>query len=309
MTPYLTCDAALELLEPFVDGELAMADQVAVESHLRWCRVCEARVSDMQLIGGSLRLVGHAAPLACGDARDLATIQSSVLARVRAERDQSWPVRFRSLFVDMRLFWPALGAVIAVAICFVGATGVLAMATDQENQDSMAAMIETLANPGSDRNPMALGSSVFAPRAIDAGLVFDSIMEGDAVYALSAVVTQEGRITNSELLLSERASIRRRDTAAERDSEAAALLAAVNRSRFKPAQSRDGRRRVAVNVVWLLERTTVKGTPAAAARAELALPRPVVVPMPEPGEPEPPAEEGVEPAGRQSSDARGSTTA
>src|SRR5438128_866455 len=35
MTPYLTCEAAAELLEAFVDGELAMAAQVAVESHLR----------------------------------------------------------------------------------------------------------------------------------------------------------------------------------------------------------------------------------------------------------------------------------
>jgi len=48
MTPYLTCDAAAEMLEPFVDGELPVAEQVSVESHLRWCRVCEARVADMQ---------------------------------------------------------------------------------------------------------------------------------------------------------------------------------------------------------------------------------------------------------------------
>ena len=47
MIPYLGCDAAREMLEAFVDGELAMADQVLVESHLRWCRTCGARVEDI----------------------------------------------------------------------------------------------------------------------------------------------------------------------------------------------------------------------------------------------------------------------
>ena len=61
MTRYLSCQAAEPLLEPFVDGELPMAEQVAVESHLRWCRVCEARVDDFRLIGTSMRGVAHAA--------------------------------------------------------------------------------------------------------------------------------------------------------------------------------------------------------------------------------------------------------
>ena len=56
MIPYLGCDAAREMLEAFVDGELAMADQVAVESHLRWCRTCGARVEDLRVIGASLRI-------------------------------------------------------------------------------------------------------------------------------------------------------------------------------------------------------------------------------------------------------------
>jgi len=55
MIPYLDCRAAQRLLEAFVDGELAVHDQVALESHLRWCTVCAARVEDMQVIGASLR--------------------------------------------------------------------------------------------------------------------------------------------------------------------------------------------------------------------------------------------------------------
>ena len=56
MIPYLDCPAAQGMLEAFVDRELAVTDQVALESHLRWCRVCAARVEDLQLIGVSLRL-------------------------------------------------------------------------------------------------------------------------------------------------------------------------------------------------------------------------------------------------------------
>ena len=292
MTPYLTCAAALELLEGFVDGELPVAEQVAVESHLRWCRVCDARVADMQLIGSSLReaaqVVAQAAPHTSADDHDLAAIQSGVLARVRAERAQSLGVQFRGLFVDMRFFWPALGATAAVVICLVAATIVFAAATATE-PDSMADMIEMLAHPGSDENPLSLDSRLSAPRALDASPVLDSIMEDDAVYALSAVVTREGRVSNYELLLSERASVRRRDTAAETGDEAAAVMAAVKRSRFEPAQTRAGGT-VAVNMVWLVTRTTVRSAqvaaviPNAVSQSTTVLPRRSrAVPTPELG--------------------------
>ena len=269
MTPYLTCEAASELLQGFVDDELAMAERVAVESHLRWCRVCEARVNDMRLIGASLRMVAHAAPPA--DPRALAAVQSGVLARLRAERDQSFLAQFHDMFADMRLFWPALGASIAVVICLFATTGMFEAATVEDHPNSLAGMIDVLANPGSDLNPLSLDGRLSAPRALDAGAVLDSIAEDDAVYALSAVVTREGRVSNYELLLSERASVRRRDKAAETDDgQVAALLAAVKHSRFEPAQNSAGGP-VAVNVVWLLTRTTVKGS----TRVQLDLPREV----------------------------------
>ena len=69
-------------------------------------------------------------------------------------------------------------------------------------------------------------------------------------------MTREGRIANYELLLSERASGRRRQSAAEQDIDAPAVMDAVKRSRFTPAQGAEGP--VAVNVVWLVTRTTVK---------------------------------------------------
>ena len=55
MIRYVDCDFAQPRLDAFVDGELPMGDQVLVESHLRWCTTCAARVEDLQIIGARLR--------------------------------------------------------------------------------------------------------------------------------------------------------------------------------------------------------------------------------------------------------------
>ena len=261
MTPYLTCDAAAELLDAFVDHELPLEEQVAVESHLRWCRVCDARVEDMRVVGEALRERRGQRP---ADS-DIACLQSSVLTRLRAERDQSLGVRFRGLFEDMRLFWPAVGATVAVATCLFGALNVFIAATEDESRESLAGIIDVLANPGSDENPMSLGIRLSAPRALDADAVLDLISDDEAVYALSAVVTKEGRVSNSEFLRSERASNTRRSKAPTVQANLPALLEAAKRSRFEPAQNESGSA-VAVNLVWLVARTTVKGS----ARFEFA---------------------------------------
>ena len=56
MTQYVGCTQARELLDGLIDGELSMAEQLAVESHLRWCRDCTLRVQDMRLIGTVMRV-------------------------------------------------------------------------------------------------------------------------------------------------------------------------------------------------------------------------------------------------------------
>jgi hypothetical protein len=143
--------------------------------------------------------------------------------------------------------------------------------TSDENPDSLAGMIQMLANPGSDQNPMRLDGAMAAPpRSLGvAGL--ESVPGDEAVFALSAVVTREGRVANYEVLLSERASVRRHDTAVETD-DVSSVVNAVKQSRFTPAQGVDGAP-VAVNMVWLLARTTVK----ASAEASIE-PPPVRVP-------------------------------
>lgn len=256
MIPYITCEAAIERLEPFIDGELGVEEQVALESHLRWCAVCEARLDDMQLIGASLRLRHHQDAVPPTTASDLATMRSSVLERVRAERDLSVRVRLRQMFADTRLLWTALGATASVLVCVGVASGVFNAATELEQRDSLAGMINMLANPGSDQNPRVLDGRVSLPRALRPDLVLNGGADDDVAFAVSAIVTREGRISNYELLLSERASSRRHQRAAELDIEAPAVMDAVSRSRFAPAKDAQGP--VAVNVVWLVTRTTVK---------------------------------------------------
>ena len=257
MIPYLGCEAAREMLQPFVDLELPMAEQVVLESHLRWCDTCAARIEDMRMIGAALRLGSAAPSVHAQDAGALAAIQSEVLTRIRAEHDQSLPVRFRELFADMRVLWQALGATAALVVCVCAVTTVNRVAR-AELPDSMADVISRLANPGSDRYPLQLDAQMLAPRPLSQGWALDSIPGEEAVFALAAVVTREGRVGNFELLQSSvRESGMARGTADESD-QISALLDAVKHSRFTPAQTLDGV--VAVNVVWLLARTTVKAS-------------------------------------------------
>ena len=122
----------------------------------------------------------------------------------------------------------------------------------------MADRITTLANPGSDRNPLPLDMLMLAPRPLTEGPALESMSDEEAVFALAAIVTREGRISDYELLHADARKQRRARRAARPDDEVNALLDTVRQSRFAPAQTPDGA--VAVNVVWLLARTTVKAS-------------------------------------------------
>jgi len=245
MISYLGCEAAREMLQAFVDRELPMVDQVGLESHLRWCDTCAARVEDLRTIGTGIRLCAAVPGLHVEDPRALAVIQSEVLTRIRAERVQSLSVWCRELFTDMRFLWPAIGATAAVVMCLYAMTSVNRVAR-AEHPYSMAERIATLANPGSDRNPLQLDSRMLAPRPLDHGSSLDLLPAEEVVFALAAVVTREGKVANFELL------------GPDESAHVSALLEAVKQSRFTPARTSDGA--VAVNVVWLLTRTTVKAS-------------------------------------------------
>jgi hypothetical protein len=264
MTRYIGCAYARERLEGVVDGEVSVDEQVAVESHVRWCRTCQARMDDQRLIGAAIR-IGSPAQASVGV---MSAVQSHVLLRLEAEREQSLGVRLRESFADLRLLWPALGATCAVAVCVAVAFGVLQRAS-VERPESLAMMIEAMGNPGSERNPLwpdnrarvdpyfakyvdsdrAGGISI--PRVGGDGAGLDSMPNREAMFTMATVVSREGLIANYELL-SERGG----ENSAEGGGGVQAVLDVVRRSRFAPAQTPIGRA-VAVNMVWVIFFTTV----------------------------------------------------
>jgi hypothetical protein len=112
-------------------------------------------------------------------------------------------------------------------------------------------LIDYLANPGSNENPVRLFDHMSAPRA-----TLDPLMPlppEDAEVAFEAVVTREGRVQNLELV-DELAHVTR-----VKPAVMSAMLDAASRARFEPARA--GGETVAVTMLWLLSSTTVKGRP------------------------------------------------
>jgi hypothetical protein len=264
--PVIGCEIAREMLEPFVDGELATADQVAVQVHVRSCGTCTARVEDLALIGWSIRAGTPATTPHADDVQALEVIQSGVLTRVGAERAQAFRARIAEMFADMRLLWPAAGATIAVIVCLCGVTNVWHSAM-QKRPDSLAARLEAFGNQGSDSNPLPLDAGMLVggtvPRAMDEGFAFNQIADEDALLAV--VVATSGRITRAELV-SDSAS------GASEDDEVQAVLEAVREQRFTPAQARSGRL-VAVQTMLFITQTTAVLQPPALIDRPVPLPR------------------------------------
>lgn len=314
MSRYIGCETAREQLDAFLDGELSVDDQVVIETHLRWCRTCACRVEDHRLIGGLMRDYSPAHQASADDAQTIAAIPADVLMRIHTERDQSFGVRVREMFSDMRLVWFALGATTALAVCMTGAFLVLHWSSEQRPA-SLDAMISTLAQPGTEQNPLnpdsgvpsldywlqpyveenRLSMGISIPRTLDDGGMFEELGTGDAVFALSTVVSRDGRIANYQVLSEPGGRTGQRHP----DRTDAVLADAVRQSRFAPAQTPGGNK-VAVNMVWLIISTTavnsttsVNSTTAvkpgrATPVAEVRQPVPVETPEQVPPVPVPP---------------------
>jgi hypothetical protein len=261
MTQYVGCDHARTLLEGLIDGELSMADQLAVESHLRWCDTCALRVEDMRLIGASLRATSAARPADDVDEGALTVLTESLLVRVRTERAQSFASRLREMVTDSRLLWPALGATASVLLCVAAASSVLRASTIQEPA-SLAAMISALGSPGSEMRPLRpADNGISFPRLSEndgmrASGTIEQIPEDDAIYAFRTVIGRDGSLSDTELLSGDGAPLADRRAVARALAQEMALLNAVNTTRFVPAQTPLGHA-VAVDMVWLVAKTTV----------------------------------------------------
>jgi hypothetical protein len=273
MTPYVDCTFAQARLEACVDDELPIGDQILVESHLRWCSTCRARVEDLQIIRSAVRIRASGVDSAERHQQALAAMRAEVLRRVEAEREQSWGTRLQGLeraFTDLRFVWPALGATAAAVLC-IGLTTTVWRAASTDEPTSLAGMIESLSEPGSDRNPLRLDGGISVPRMLNTdGSVMQAVLDGhdgDEVLAVAAIVKRDGKIGTYELLGSG-ARLPHHATLAGGEESVADLLAAVRDTRFAPAQWPAGRT-VAVKAVLIFAKTTVR---ASAMPVDLGVP-------------------------------------
>jgi len=278
----LSCASARRKLHAFYDGELTLADQVDVSAHLDICHDCSALLSELEQVGSVLR---HVAPgraqMAALTCEEAAALNAAIVGQVKAEHDASWIARIQSVFDDMHLVYVSLGAAVASVICVVVVLGMMRFGAG-DRPDSLAAIVNFLATPGSNENPVVIDARVIMPRTLDATFpTFSNVgdaretiytgSENDAVFTLSAVVTREGRVTNLEVLDAPdtpvRATAGGRTDASLKDGDKMVedLLGDASRARFKPAE-REGLP-VAVNMVWLVAHTTVRGTKQPAVRS------------------------------------------
>ncbi|HSL23404.1 MAG TPA: zf-HC2 domain-containing protein [Vicinamibacterales bacterium] len=231
----LTCSSVRRRLTAFHDRELPAEEFFAVESHLAGCPPCASEAAALDELAAMMRGVAHASG---ADRADLRGLQADILSRVRQEYDATWPARLQRFWDDMHLVWIGMAAAAASLVCGTLMAGMLHYASPERN-DSLAAMLQAMAS----RDPyMQLPS----PGDVVPASLMDSIGEDEAVLALSAMVSREGRVNGLELVSN------------QQDREhVEQLLDAVSRARFQPAQQAGSP--VPVNMVWLLTRTTVRG--------------------------------------------------
>jgi hypothetical protein len=240
MNPY-ACEDVRARLEAFHDGELTIDQRVAIQQHLGDCAGCSAAAGELVAISATLRDL--AAVVTEEHRVEEFRMSADVIERLKVEEAFSIRAQVAEWFQDMHLVWAGLGASAATAICIIGSASVL-HAANQERPNSMARVIAVLASPGSNDNPLRLNYEMMAPSAVaDEGIEMSG---GDAEYALSAVVSREGRVQGVAMI----------NEPADR-SGINAMLNDAYRMKFAPATARGDA--VAVSMVWLVANTTVKG--------------------------------------------------
>jgi hypothetical protein len=237
----LSCSGARRRLSAFHDGELPVEEQVAVEEHLRACGTCATDAASLRHLGEELRAASsvHIAWMAPA----MAGLQAGVMACRSAEQQESVPAQVSRAFEDMRLGFAALGSTVASVVTVLLMIGILSFAPGSERPDSLAGMLDTFGPTAGVDNNIGL------PRAAGESTVSNEVFnEEDAVLAMAAVVTRNGRIANLEYL-SDRSSGPGRE-------QVERLLDELSRRRFEPAHM--GASPVTVKTVFLLAHTTVR---------------------------------------------------
>jgi hypothetical protein len=244
----LTCAAVRRRLPAFYDRELAVRDLIAIEAHLKDCPPCARELRGLESVGDALR--SAAAP---GPADDWTGLQPGVISRMRAEAHESWAARVGRMFDDMHLVWIGLASTVATLLCGAVALSALHFAAP-ERDDSLAAVITVMSAPAgpSLEHYIAVRNGGQDTLLTAATEFARPISEEELVLALSAVVTQEGRVGGLAVLKS-----------AEDRREMTKILKAISRVKVEPAYLRDSPE--PVNLGWLLPRAKTQTTVRAKA--------------------------------------------
>jgi len=246
----MLCSPFAPLLEAYHDGELRVEEQIAVESHVAGCAACSATMEELRQLRQTLHAdFDEGFDHSVNQALDRLT--ESVVSRVKAERNGTLLARVTRMFEDLHLVWAGLAGSTATATCVAMMAAVLHFAPP-ERSDSLAVL---LSEPGTNRNPVRMDYRTELPRVDEQNVMRAMLVDspGDdatnpsQTFTVTGVVTQEGRLSRASLV----------EMGGYEGVEARRLMDAVSEARFQPAQ-RDGAP-VAVNLIWLLERTTVRG--------------------------------------------------
>lgn len=236
-----TCGVVRRQLSAYHDGELEIREQIAVESHLRDCAECRHEARELRSVSAMIRVAALATTRSAPDPDAFA---SNVVSRMKAERAGSIGGQTRALFDDLHLVWAALGATGATVACLAIVFTLFYFAT-HERPDSVGAIY---AIAGTNQNPLEqLNDLQRLPSALDAAFPEAVSSNEDAVFALAAVVTREGRVKNLNLL----------EGGEGNRQEVALLIDSMSKARFEPARRGDSA--VAVNMVWLYANVNVRG--------------------------------------------------
>ena len=249
----LACTAVLRQVQAYHDDELRVADQIAVATHIDGCARCREALTELEGLGDLLRAAAPGrVPLPCDEA---ANFTSTVVNRARVEDEASLLSSIRELFDDRRVVYSALGGATATLACLVIMLTMMRFAGN-ERTDSLAGMMNVLKEPAVVSEPIVIrpvvvDARVMMPRALDS---FSDGGVDDAVLALSGVVTSEGRVSNVEI----NDGIGGVAMASMDAKSLENLVDAVSRTRFEPVMKEGAP--VAVNMVWFVAHTTVRGT-------------------------------------------------
>jgi hypothetical protein len=258
----LRCRTVRSWVSAAHDGELPLERHVAMDAHLARCATCRRTRDELAALRvGLLQGATERRP----EDETFARLAPEVLARTTLEQDASLGRRARELVEEGHRLWFIGGALAATMTVAVLVATVVSLATPVHPR-SLARVLQTSSRLGSNANPIALakgvtwagpaeGSFAYAAQLLPrvsadtraAAMLIQPLppllLEN---LALVAVVTREGELASVKVL---------HENAADADL-ARAVSRLASGVRFVPARAAGAP--VAVNVIWLLERMTVR---------------------------------------------------